>query len=73
MVVTHALIEAAGGGRRPEPTVPGFTGLHVVGDWVGPEGMLADAALSSARAAAMDVLGAKRTRAASSQPTAVAD
>ena len=73
IVVTHALIEAADRGRRPEPAVPGFTGLHVVGDWVGPEGMLADAALSSARAVAMDVLGAERTRAASSHPTAVAD
>jgi phytoene dehydrogenase-like protein len=56
MVVTHALVEAGNGGRRPEPTVPGFTGLHVVGDWVGPEGMLADAALASARAVATDVL-----------------
>lgn len=72
MVVTHALIEAANEGRRPDPAVPGFTGLHVVGDWVGPEGMLADAALASARAVAMDILRAERTHAVSSHPTTAA-
>ncbi len=70
MVVTHALVEASNAGRRPEPAVPAFTGLHVVGDWVGPEGMLADAALASARAAAMGVLAAERTHAVPSHPDA---
>ncbi len=73
MVVTHALIEAGNHGRRPDPTVPGFERLHVVGDWVGPEGMLADAALASARAVAMDILGAEPTHAVSSLPTAAAE
>jgi phytoene dehydrogenase-like protein len=73
MVVTHALVEAGEGGRRPEPTVPGFRGLHVVGDWVGPEGMLADAALASARTVARDILSAERGRAASSRSAATAE
>jgi phytoene dehydrogenase-like protein len=73
MVVTHALIEAANHGRRPDPAVPGFERLHVVGDWVGPEGMLADAALASARAVAMDILGAEPTHAVSSHPTTAAE
>jgi hypothetical protein len=30
------------------PAVPGADGLFVAGDWVGPEGMLADRALTSA-------------------------
>jgi phytoene dehydrogenase-like protein len=32
--------------------VPGADGLYVVGDWVGPDGMLADASLASAKRAA---------------------
>ncbi len=54
MTVSWALPEAAAGGveGRPGPEVPGAPGLYVVGDWVGPEGLLADAALASARAAA---------------------
>lgn len=73
MVVTHALIEANNQGRRPDPAVSGFTGLHLVGDWVGPDGMLADAALASARAVAMDILCAERTHAVSPHPTGGAE
>ncbi|HLK11468.1 MAG TPA: FAD-dependent oxidoreductase [Candidatus Binatia bacterium] len=59
MVVAEALVTARAGGTagRPGPAVPGVRGLCVVGDWVGPEGMLADAALASARQAAA-LLGA---------------
>ncbi|HEY7181957.1 MAG TPA: NAD(P)/FAD-dependent oxidoreductase, partial [Blastocatellia bacterium] len=32
--------------------VPGVEGLYVAGDWVGPEGMLADASMASAKLAA---------------------
>jgi hypothetical protein len=32
--------------------VPGIAGLYLAGDWVGPEGFLADASTASARAAA---------------------
>jgi len=39
-------------------------GLYVAGDWVGPAGLLADASLASARAAARTIL-AGETRATS--------
>src|SRR5262245_49828616 len=57
MTVTHALVTAAEGGLggRPGPGVPGVRGLFVVGDWVGHEGMLADASLASARDAATSI------------------
>lgn len=50
MTVVHGIPAAAIGGcaGRPGPEVPGIRGLYVVGDWVGPEGMLADASLASA-------------------------
>jgi phytoene dehydrogenase-like protein len=49
MAVTNAVVDAARGGLagRPGPEVPGAPGLYVAGDWVGPTGMLAYAALSS--------------------------
>jgi phytoene dehydrogenase-like protein len=58
LVVSHALPEAAFGGTcgRPGPRVPDVPGLYVAGDWVGPEGLLADASLASARAAALAIL-----------------
>jgi phytoene dehydrogenase-like protein len=54
MVVSNALVAADEGGLtgRPDVAVPGVRGLALAGDWVGPEGMLADAALASARRAA---------------------
>ena len=65
MTVSHAVVTAAGAGYdgRPGPAVPGIRGLYVVGDWVGHEGMLADATLASARAAAMQVAQLPGTRA----------
>jgi phytoene dehydrogenase-like protein len=58
LTVTHALPLAAAGGLagRPGPSVPGAAGLFVAGDWVGPEGMLADASLASARGAAQAIV-----------------
>ena len=52
--VAHDLPAAAHGGLtgRPGPQVPEVPGLFVAGDWVGPRGMLADASLASAHAAA---------------------
>ncbi len=67
MTVTGALVTAAGGGLpgRPGPAVPGFADVYVAGDWVGPEGMLVDASLASARqAAALVARTAARTVAA---------
>jgi phytoene dehydrogenase-like protein len=54
MVVSNALVTAAAGGTagRPGAAVPGIANLYVAGDWVGPDGMLADASLASARRAA---------------------
>ncbi|HVS30225.1 MAG TPA: FAD-dependent oxidoreductase [Thermoanaerobaculia bacterium] len=40
---------------RPAPETP-IRGLYIAGDWVGPEGALADAALASARVAARAML-----------------
>lgn len=54
MTVTHALPTAAMGGTdgRAPAAVPDVDGLFVAGDWVGGEGLLADASLASAREAA---------------------
>lgn len=61
MLVTPALVTARQGGTagRPGPAVPEVRGLFVVGDWTGPEGMLVDASLASARRAA-DLVGTAR-------------
>ncbi|HUI26375.1 MAG TPA: FAD-dependent oxidoreductase [Candidatus Kryptonia bacterium] len=66
MLVSGALVTAAMGGvaGRPGPAVPGIEGLYVVGDWVGPTGQLADAALASAKQAAQLVGRAATSRAA---------
>lgn len=60
MVVTHALVEATNEGRRPDAAIPGFRGLYAAGDWIGPEGMLVDAALASARSVAAELLRSQR-------------
>jgi phytoene dehydrogenase-like protein len=54
LTVSNALVTAAGGGLagRPGPEVPSIAGLYVAGDWVGAEGILADASLASAKRAA---------------------
>lgn len=64
MVVSNALPTARIGGLagRPGPAVPGIHNLFVAGDWVGPRGMLADAALASAKQAAALALQALGTR-----------
>lgn len=65
MTVAHAIVAAPRGLEgRPGPAVPDIPGLFVAGDWVGDEGMLADAALWSARAAAQSVIGHTRRAAA---------
>ena len=67
LVVANAIVEAAAGGTagRPGPRVHDLPGLYVAGDWVGPEGMLADASLASGRQAASAVLaGAVRATSA---------
>ena len=53
LVVSNANVTAAAGGfaGRPPAAVPGADGLFVAGDWVGPEGMLYDAAAASGKRA----------------------
>jgi phytoene dehydrogenase-like protein len=53
MTVANALVTPDS--PRPSP-VTSVRGLYIAGDWVGDEGMLSDAALSSARAAAKAIL-----------------
>ncbi|MFP2905085.1 phytoene desaturase family protein [Pyxidicoccus sp. 3LFB2] len=56
--VSHLLPSAKSGGLAGRPTakVPHVSGLYRVGDWVGPEGMLADASFASAESVARALL-----------------
>jgi len=58
MVVTNALPTADAGGTagRPGPDLPDAPNVYVAGDWVGGEGVLADAVLASAKRAAGIIL-----------------
>ena len=58
LVVANRLPEARTGGSAgwPAPAVPDVPGLFIAGDWVRGEGLLADAALASASAAASVIL-----------------
>jgi phytoene dehydrogenase-like protein len=53
MTVSNALVTPQA--PRPSP-VTSVRGLYIAGDWVGDEGILSDAALASARAAARAIL-----------------
>jgi phytoene dehydrogenase-like protein len=63
MTVAHSFPLAEDGGLRgrPEVVVPGSTNVFLAGDWVGPEGLLADASAVSAWEAAARVLAALST------------
>ena len=54
MTVSHAIATAARHGTegRPDAQIADVPGLFVAGDWVGNQGLLADASLASARRAA---------------------
>src|SRR5262249_7278560 len=54
VVVTHALVAAntRGLAGRPDGLVPGIANAFLAGDWIGPTGQLADAAVASALRAA---------------------
>lgn len=60
MIVSHALPAAQTGGLagRPDSIVAGRAGVFLAGDWIGPEGMLADASAASAERAASLALAA---------------
>ena len=53
MAVVSALATAVDGGLsgRPDVAVPETPGLFLAGDWVGPDGWLADSSLASGRRA----------------------
>ena len=54
LTVSHALPLAEDGGLagRPDVDAAGIPGVYVAGDWVGPEGMIADASFASGERAA---------------------
>ncbi|HXI13437.1 MAG TPA: FAD-dependent oxidoreductase [Thermoanaerobaculia bacterium] len=58
LVVSNGVVTAAGSGfaGRPPVAVADIENLYVAGDWVGSEGMLANASLASARKAARTIL-----------------
>lgn len=57
VVVSNALVTAAGGGTkgRPAGAVEGLDNVFLAGDWVGPTGQLADASIASGLRAARAV------------------
>jgi phytoene dehydrogenase-like protein len=57
MTVANVLVTPST--KRPAVTTP-LPGLYLAGDWVGEEGILSDASLASARAAAKAILGSDR-------------
>jgi phytoene dehydrogenase-like protein len=61
LVAANQLVTPQDGGLsgRPVPECPGLPGVYFAGDWVGPEGLLADAALASASQAANQILDRK--------------
>ena len=60
MAATDIPTAATGGlAGRPPSTVAGVPGVHVAGDWVGPHGLLADAALASGVAAGRAAAGVR--------------
>jgi phytoene dehydrogenase-like protein len=58
MIVSNALVcaDQHGTNGRPDVKVPGMDNLYIIGDWVGPDGILADASLASAKRATEMVL-----------------
>ena len=57
MVAVSAIPSPAGGGLGGRPAVERGEGLYLAGDWLGPEGWLVDAAMSSGAAVAAAALG----------------
>ena len=68
MVAVSAIPTPASGGLAGRPSVDRGGGLFVAGDWVGPEGWLLDAALSSGAAAASGAASAARAAAVDRRP-----
>ena len=64
LVVANDVPRAGGLARRPPAAVADVRGLLLAGDWVGAEGLLADASLASGARAARTALRETRERAA---------
>lgn len=64
----HTRVATRGAHGRPRPDAAGVIGLALAGDWIGPDGTLADASIMSGRAAAASMMEVMRT----SAPAAVA-
>jgi phytoene dehydrogenase-like protein len=62
LTVTYALVRARDGGLAGRPAVdaPAIENVYLAGDWVGHEGMLADAAFASAHRAAQLIVGSRQ-------------
>ncbi|MGN6559983.1 MAG: phytoene desaturase family protein [Candidatus Nitrosocosmicus sp.] len=58
MIVCNLLVTAAQGGLkgRPSSKINDTQGLYLVGDWIGKEGLLADASFASAKQASMEII-----------------
>ena len=56
MVVSNAVVTAPKGGLTGRPGVRIADNLYIVGDWVGKEGLLSNAAVASAKHAAKLIL-----------------
>ncbi|HEX6541874.1 MAG TPA: FAD-dependent oxidoreductase [Ktedonobacterales bacterium] len=56
--VSNAIVTASAGGMagRPGCEVPSIRNLYIAGDWVGPQGLLSDASLASAKQAVQRIL-----------------
>jgi phytoene dehydrogenase-like protein len=63
MVTNHAVpVPGSGLAGRPSIAAAGIPGVYLAGEWVGPDGLLADAALASGQAAGLAAVG-RATRA----------
>ena len=58
MIASNIVINNSDGfmKNRPGIKVPGVDNLYIIGDWVGSDGMLADASFASAKAVALRIL-----------------
>lgn len=62
MTVYNALVTAEEGGvyGRPDVKIPGIENIYIVGDWVGPLGLLVDTSISSAKRAAEHIIKTRK-------------
>ena len=61
MIVSNTVINNHNGvmENRPDIEILGVDNLYIIGDWIGPDGMLADTIFASAKAVALKILNEK--------------